>query len=184
MIDRKSERWEGDERTEGVSSGKAFRPHVERLARLLEEDKWIAEGAEIHLRPHIWSAVEKIRSLELVRAVEIPRGIYEVKLRWEPTDATAGDLRSEIFSVIGAFAESTTQVEQKVVDDEIHFEVATGMPDEETPFKTHGHLVRLRITGEAAADAAQNHRDFMETGTVSGGNSESEDDAGSDVSRS
>lgn len=175
MAERTPERWDGDENLEGVASGKVFMPHVERLARLLDEDKWIAEDPDIHLRPHIYRAVEKIRSLELVRAVEIPRGIYEVKLRWEPTDATAGDLRSEIFSVIGTFAEATTQVEQRIVDDEIHFEVATGMPDEETPFKTHGHLVRLRITGEAAVDAAQNHRDFMETGTVEAAPSAPED---------
>jgi hypothetical protein len=161
VSDNRAPRWDGDEKYKGIAPGSAFASNVERLGELMKEDGWVAEDPEMHLLPHIQSSTEKIRSLELIRAEQIPHGIFEVKFRWEPTEATAGDLRSEIYSIIGSFAESATEVEQKVVGDEIHFEVVTGMPSEETRFATHGHLIRLRVTGEAAGDAAQNHRDFM-----------------------
>jgi hypothetical protein len=161
VSDDRQPRWDEDENYKGIASGEAFVPGVRRLIELMAEDDWIAEDPEMHLLPHIQNSTDRVRSLDLVRAEQIPHGVYEVKLRWEPTEATAGDLRSEIFSIIGSFAESSTEVEQKIVGDEIHFEVVTGMPSEETRFKTHGHLIRLRVTGDAAADAAQNHRDFM-----------------------
>jgi hypothetical protein len=154
-------RWDGDETYKGVASGKTMTPQVSRLLELMTQEHWVAEDPDAHLFPHIYRSVDGIKSLEIVRAEEIPHGIYEVKLRWTPTDASAGNLRSEIFAIIGSFAETSTSVEQKVVGDEIHFEVVTGMPPEDTKFKTHGHLIRLRVTGDAASDAAQNHRDFM-----------------------
>lgn len=155
-------RWDGDENLRGIASGKMMSPQVERLLDLMAEPDWVAEDPNIHLYPHVMHSIEKIRSLEVIRAEEIPHGVYEVKLRWEPTDSDAPNLRSEIFSIIGSFAEVSTSVEQKVVGDEIHFEVVTGTPPEGSPFKSHGHLVRLRVTGGAAGDAARNHRDFME----------------------
>lgn len=162
-VNDRTRRWDGDKKLKGVASGKAFVPHVTRLAGLMEESDWVAEDPHVHLLPHIERTIERIRSLEMVRAEPIPHGIYEVKLRWIPKDTDAGNLRSEVFAIVGSFAETSTSVEQKVVGDEIHFEVVTGMPAEETRFKTHGHLVRLRITGDAASDAARNHRDFMES---------------------
>jgi hypothetical protein len=156
-------RWDEDENFKGVATGKIFLPDVEKLRDLMQQEGWVAEDPMIHLYPHIIDALDRIKSLQMVRAEEIPHGVFEVKLRWEPSDADAGRLASEVFTIVGSFAEFSTAVTQKFVGDEIHYEITTGMPGENTRFQTHGHLVRLRVTGEAAADAAENYRAFLTT---------------------
>jgi hypothetical protein len=51
------------------------------------------------------------------------------------------EARAAVFSVVGAFAESATPVRERGN----RFEIVTGMLDPDTPFKTHGHLVRLEL---------------------------------------
>jgi hypothetical protein len=50
---------------------------------------------------------------------------------------------------IGSFAEFSTHVLERLADDAVEFDVTTGMLAGTTPFRPHGHLVRLRLEGEA-----------------------------------
>jgi hypothetical protein len=76
--------------------------------------------------------------------------VYLVRLEWSPPgDQTRGHLREDVYRVIGSFAELSTHVLERPADDAVEFDVTTGMRAGTTPFRPHGHLVRLRLEGEA-----------------------------------
>ena len=144
-----SRRWDDDERGVGVGDGAAFRPGVDALSRTMVQPGWVAEDPDAHLLPHVRRACERSGRFRVLDE----RGdgaLYTVTLEWSPEDATRAGLREDVFAVIGAFAEASTHVRQRVLDEAVEFDVTTGMLPDETPFATHGHLVRLRIVGEAA----------------------------------
>jgi hypothetical protein len=144
-----SRRWEGDERGVGIADGAAFRPGVDALSRAMAEPGWVAEDPDAHLLPHVRRACGDSGRFRLVDE-RSDGALYAVTLEWSPGDATKAALREDVFAVIGAFAEASTHVRQRVLDDAFEFDVTTGMLTDETPFAAHGHLVRLRVVGEAA----------------------------------
>jgi hypothetical protein len=142
-------RWEGDERGAGVASGEPFRPGVTELATGMAPADWVAEQPEAHLLPHIRRAAED-RGLRVLEA-RSEGSVYLVRLEWAPSgDQTRGQLREDVYRVIGSFAELSTHVLERLADDAVEFDVTTGMLAATTPFRPHGHLVRLRLEGEAA----------------------------------
>jgi hypothetical protein len=141
-------RWEGDARGVGVADGGAFRPGVDALAGAMAAPGWVAEDADAHLLPHIRRACEASGRFRVADTRD-DAGLYAVTLEWRPDRPTKSGLREDVFALVGSFAEQSTHVRQRVTDGTFEFDVTTGILDE-TPFRPHGHLVRLRIVGEAA----------------------------------
>ena len=152
-MDEPTRRWDLDERGAGIASGEAFGEGVDALREQMREGDWITEDADKHLLPHIRRACEELGRLEVLDEGQAADGIYVVRLAWHATP-DIGTVRADVFAVIGAFAESSTHVRQRTLPDAIEYDVVTGMLADETPFRTHGHLVRFRIEGAQAARAA------------------------------
>jgi hypothetical protein len=58
-----------------------------------------------------------------------------------------GELRRDLFALVGEIAESTTHVRQVVHQGALEYRVATGMLTGDSPFTGHGHLLTFRIDG-------------------------------------
>ena len=142
-------RWDGDARGTGIADGRAFVRGLDALAQTMQRPGWVAEDPDAHLLPHIERAAAEHGRFRLV-AEQLVDGVYRVTLEWTPNDATKAALREDVFALIGSFAEFSTHIRQRVVDGAVEFDVTTGMLADETHFETHGHLVRLRIEGDAA----------------------------------
>ena len=144
-----SRRWDGDARGTGIADGRPFLRGLDALAQTMQRPGWVAEDPHAHLLPHIERAAAASGRFRVVdeRLVD---GVYEVALEWTPPEATKPVLREDVFALIGSFAEFSTHVRQRVVDAAVEFDVTTGMLADETHFQSHGHVVRLRVEGEAA----------------------------------
>ena len=147
MADR-GRRWEGDARGVGIGDGHAFRPGLDTLAAAMADEGWVAEDADAHLLPHVRRACAASGRFRVVEARD-DGAVYDVTLEWTPPDATKPGLREDVFALVGSFAEHSTHVRQRVSDGAFEFDVTTGMLADETTFRPHGHLVRLRVVGEA-----------------------------------
>jgi hypothetical protein len=149
-----NERWDGDTNGSGIADGSAMAAPVRELADAMTAPTWIAEDPDAHLLPHLRRACEAPGSpFTLVSDRLQEDGVYLVTLDWQPDDPSYHGLRSGVFAVIGTISEELTNVVQRDdVVDGVEFDVTTGVSDERTRFPSgHGHLVRLRIVGDAAA---------------------------------
>ena len=146
-------RWDGDARGTGIADGRAFLRGLDALAQTMRRPGWVAEDPDAHLLPHIERAAEESGRFRLLEE-HLDDGVYRVVLEWTPTEARKPALREDVFALIGSFVEFSTHVRQRVVDGAVEFDVTTGMLADETHFETHGHLVRLRIEGDAARAVA------------------------------
>jgi hypothetical protein len=133
----KDRRWDVDERGRGIADAAALAPGVHELVNALTIEDWVAEEPEAHLLPHIEQACRQA-GLELLEH-RLEGAVFVVRIGWRGT--RQDDARATAFSVIGSFAESATSVRQRGLS----FEVVTGMLDQDTRFKAHGHLVRLEL---------------------------------------
>jgi hypothetical protein len=145
-------RWDLDERGAGIASGEPFAEGLDALRGQLPAEDWVAEEAGTHLLPHIRRACEAV-GFDVLDENQDDDGVYTVRLAWNG-EPTLGVVREAVFAVIGAFAESSTHVRQRTLSDAVEYDVVTGMLPDETPFRTHGHLVRFRIDGAQTARAA------------------------------
>jgi hypothetical protein len=134
----KDRRWDTDERGRGVGDGSAFAPGVDELAQALAVEGWVAEEPEAHLLPRIERACAQAGLALLGHRLD--GTVFAVQIAW-PVTSRSDEARAAVFSVVGGFAESATSVRQRGLS----FEIATGMLDPDTPFKSHGHLVRLEL---------------------------------------
>jgi hypothetical protein len=145
-------RWDGDQRGRGIASGAPFAPGVTALRERLDQADWVTEDAHAHLLPHIARACAAAGDVEIRETRLTEDGILEVALDWHPFDDSP-PLRNRIFGIIGSFAESSTHVLQRTEAETRTYDVVTGMLPDQTPFRTHGHLVRFRVTSASAPDA-------------------------------
>jgi hypothetical protein len=134
----KDRRWDIDERGQGVSNAGALAPGVHELVEALTIEDWVAEEPDAHLLPHIRRACAEA-GLELL-GHELDGAVFVVRIGWvgQPRPDEA---REAVYRVIGAFAESATSVRER----KLSFEIVTGMLDQDTPFKSHGHMVRIDL---------------------------------------
>jgi hypothetical protein len=144
-------RWDGDARGEGIGDGAWIAGDVRRLLATLDETNWIAEEPEKHLLPHLQHACAAEGSPWVLRSATPDGTVFVVSLDWSGNPARIGQVRADLFALLGSFAESATYVHQRVEDDAIFFDVVTGMLDEDMPFRPHGHLVQFRIGGDVIA---------------------------------
>jgi hypothetical protein len=146
-------RWEGDEIGAGVGDAGEFAPRLRRLLDEMTLPDWVTEDPQTHLLPHIEHALTAGLPFRIVDDVVIS-AVYVVTLTWQRREGTISELRRDVFSLAGAVAETATHIQQRVRGDRIEYEVVTGTLEGETRFRTHGHMLRLKIVGDAARTLA------------------------------
>ena len=134
----KDRRWDIDERGRGVSDAGALAPGVHELVEALTIADWVAEDPEAHLLPHIERACRDA-GLDVLDH-RVADAVFVVGIAW-PGVPSSGEARQAAYAIVGSFAESATSVRQRGLS----FEVVTGLLEQDTLFRSHGHLVRLEI---------------------------------------
>jgi len=140
-------RWDGDERGEGVADAAQFADGAAELIAAMRRPNWVAEEPEKHLLPHLERSCESL-PLQIRHARVSEDGSYEVQLGWTGGDAGVGAIRASIFALLGGIAEPCSYVRQGRADSALTFDVVTGIVDE-TPFKPHGHTLRLNVATDS-----------------------------------
>ena len=140
-------RWDNDTRGHGIADGRWIAPGARRLLDALAEPDWVAEDPDAHLLPHLRRVCEAAGSPWALTGTALRDGVYVVALEWARPEPRLNLLRADAFALIGTVAEGATFVEQRMGEEQIEFHVATGMLDGDSPFKGHGHLLRLRVGG-------------------------------------
>jgi hypothetical protein len=146
MVARKP-RWNNDERAVGVGAASAFRPALDTLRTLIDEAGWVAEEPEVHLLPHLESAMAADgSSLAIAGTATEPDGVFAVNLTWAGPDApNLRELRAALVALVGAVAESVTTIHALSSPAGVELEVVTGTLPGDTIFASHGHTLRLRV---------------------------------------
>jgi len=143
------QRWDGDERGEGVADAGPFVEGASELIAAMGQPNWVAEEPELHLLPHLEHACESL-PFEIVAARTSDDGSYVVQLRWTREDAGVGVISASIFTLLGEMAEPSSYIRQRQTHSTpgspavLSFEVVTGIVDD-VPFKPHGHTLRLEV---------------------------------------
>jgi hypothetical protein len=137
-------RWDTDTRGVGVGDAQRWRPTVDLLRELTERAGWIAEEPELHLQPHLDAAAAPI--LRIAGTSVEPSGELIVDLEWiGSTVADRRAIRTALFALVGAIAETVTVVLEPPASQGRELEVVTGVLPSDGGFATHGHTVRLRV---------------------------------------
>ena len=147
----KDRRWDIDERGHGIAAATAEARRIRELAAHAESSLWVAEDPDAHLWPHLQRAIEAADSPWRRSDHRIDAdGRLVVDLVHAPIDGVPAKavLRSAVLWLIGQVAEGATFIE--IGDDRggqpLVVDVVTGMLDDQTPFRTHGHTLRFRVT--------------------------------------
>jgi len=144
-------RWDGDERGEGVADATPFAAGALELVEAMRLAKWVAEEPDVHLQPHLEHACRSL-PLRFEQARTAADGTFDVSLRWTGETPGIGDIRAALFSLIGSFAELSTYVRQRQIEETadgertVLFEIVTGFLDAESRFAPHGHTVRVHVS--------------------------------------
>jgi hypothetical protein len=142
-------RWEDDEQGEGVADASQFADDASELIAAMRRPNWVAEQPELHLLPHLEHACKSL-PFRILDARISADGAYDVQLGWTGDEAGVGAIRASVFGLLGSIAESSSYVRQRRADPAdgqdalLRFDVVTGMVDG-TPFKPHGHTLRLSV---------------------------------------
>lgn len=142
-----NQRWDNDTRGRGIADGGWIAPDVRRLLTALTEPDWVAENPDQHLLPRLREACEAAASPWTLLGAELRDGVYRVTLDWAHPEPRLHRLRADAIALIGLVAEGATFIQQRIAAEAIEYHVTTGLLDGDTPFKGHGHLLRLRIGG-------------------------------------
>jgi hypothetical protein len=139
-------RWDIDERFVGVADAAASAPDIERLLTQATATGWITEDAEAHLGWHLRAAADAL-GLSVTR-LEVVDDVLELEVH-APDDHDWGRRQVDAFGLAGSIAEDSTHVRmERHKPREMAIEVLTGVLPGDGTFATHGHLVRIRVTGE------------------------------------
>lgn len=150
---RQPARWDPDERGIGVGDARAHLGVLDALRRAAVQPGWVAEEPESHLLPHLVRHAAEDSPWVIASTATEADGTFVVDARWAgPADADRRTIRAAAFGLIGAVAETSTGIHERRGPDGVTFDVVTGVLPGETEFATHGHTVRLRITGPVDAD--------------------------------
>lgn len=142
-------RWDNDTRGRGIADGGWIAPEVRRLLAALTEPDWVAENPDQHLLPRLREACQATASPWKLLGAELDDGVYIVALEWTHPEPRLHRLRADAIALIGLVAESAIFIQQRIAAEAIEYHVTTGLLDGDTPFKGHGHLLRLRIGGQS-----------------------------------
>ena len=139
-------RWEGDARGAGVSSGQWISASVTELSDALAKPDWVSESPEQHILQHIQHACATPNASWQIKRALTKDHVFIVDLIWTKTSTSINELRSDLYSLVGAFSESTTFVRQVIAEGGIEFHVATGQIGRDTAFTSHGHVIQIYVT--------------------------------------
>ena len=145
----KERRWDIDDRGHGVADARAFVTRIEELQRVAAAPDWVAEQPDAHLWPHLERAITAVGSPWMSGSWSIgDDGMLIVELVHAPVDGdrARAALVGEVLRLVGLVIEGSTYIEfeERRSDDEVVVDVVTGMLEDQTPFKGHGHTLRLR----------------------------------------
>ena len=142
-------RWDDDERGTGVADARSWRPLVETIAGVADQDGWVAEAPELHLLPHL-EAAAGAGPLAIRGARTAGDGTFEVELEWVgPGEATRASVRSALYALIATVAETITVLHEPPDARGRVVEVLSGSADGDGPFAGHGHTIRLVVAASA-----------------------------------
>jgi hypothetical protein len=137
-------RWEDDSRGEGVGDGANFLPPLEQLKEAMTRANWIAEDPEAHLLPHLKRWCDKETSTLAIDGTSSTDGVFEISLV-PRVPLSEGECRRDVFALLGTIAEGATYVHQQQRENGTLFEVTTGLLDDQTTFRSHGHTIRFLV---------------------------------------
>ena len=144
-------RWDVDERGDGIGDARDLAGRVDELRSHAERRRWIAEEPEVHLWPHIERAIKAPGSRWTDAEYTIDaEGRLIVDLVHAPVggDRARAGLQADVLALLGHVVEGATfvEIEERRADERLVVDVVTGMLDDQTPFKAHGHTLRLRVS--------------------------------------
>jgi hypothetical protein len=142
-----SKRWDTDERGTGAGHAREAAPDVERLVEAMRRNGWVTEDPEVHLLPHITTAVDRAPALWRLESTKDETKHYVVDLEWRRRGGNMRDLIADVYALIGRIAETHTHVTQRKTPTSVEFDITTGMLDGDGQFAAHGHVLTLRIAG-------------------------------------
>jgi len=147
----KERRWDIDARGEGVADARLIAPRLEALQQAAERPLWVTEEPDAHLWPHIRHEIEREGSGWASGEYAIDQeGRLVVDLVHTPLDRDQrrAVLQADVLRLLGMVIEGATYIEikQRDTDDSLVVDVVTGLLDDQTPFKTHGHTLRVTAT--------------------------------------
>jgi hypothetical protein len=143
-------RWEGDQVGTGVGDAGDFAPRVRRLLDEMVEPDWVVEDPQVHLLPALERELNAPGSPWRLVDHVVANAIFVVTVEWTRRDGTLQELRRDAHALFGCVAKPVTHVAQQVRLDQIEFEVVTGVLEGESRFQRHGHMLRLKVAGDAA----------------------------------
>jgi hypothetical protein len=145
----KARRWDVDERGHGVADARRLAPRIGELQRAAEEADWIAEEPEAHLWPHVERAIKADGSPWTSGGFAIDEdGTLVVDLVHVPLDGDGshGIVLADMLRLLGRVLEGSTylEIDQRVAGYAFVIDVLTGMLEDQTLFRGHGHAIRFR----------------------------------------
>lgn len=146
----KERRWDIDQRGDGVADASAAVGRIDALRAHAERKNWIAEEPDLHLWPHIERAVAMQGSpWNGAQWSTDPDGrlVIDLRPRRVDGDPPRAELRADVLRLVGSFIESSTYIEidRSTADGALVVDVVTGVLDDQTSFKAHGHTIRFRV---------------------------------------
>jgi hypothetical protein len=151
------ERWEGDTRGRGVGDAGVNAHGLRRLLDEMSGSHWVAEDPDAHLLPLVRTACDEPGSPWQVTAVSSDVR-YGIELAWSSVAPSMRALRADAYALIGAFAETNTHVVISPGERVLNIDVTTGEFDGDGPFRGHGHVVRLIVSGDAVVSVLRGFR--------------------------
>ena len=147
----KDRRWDDDARGEGVADARSMAPRLDALRQAADLPRWVTEEPDAHLWPHIRNEIEREGSGWTSGAYEIDQdGRLVIDLVHAPLDhdRRRAVLQADVLRLLGMVIEGATYIEIKHrdTDDSLLVDLVTGLLDDQTPFKTHGHTIRVTAT--------------------------------------
>jgi len=142
-------RWHDDKRGIGAADARSWRPLVETLATVVDEDGWVAEEPELHLLPHLEGATAT-GPLAIREAITEGDGTFVVEFDWVgPREPSRLAIRSALYALIATIAETVTLLHEPPASQGRVLEVLSGSAGGDGPFAGHGHTVRLVVSAPA-----------------------------------
>jgi hypothetical protein len=143
-------RWEGDQVGTGVGDAGDFAPRVRRLLNEMVSPDWVAEDPHEHVLPQLEREIGSPGSRWRLVDDVVVSAIYVVTVEWTRSEGTLGELRRDALALVGAAAKTTTHVSERIRGDRIEYDVLTGVLEGDSRFRGYGHMLRLKVVGEAA----------------------------------
>jgi hypothetical protein len=146
----KDRRWDIDERGDGVADATEQAARIAELQTHAERPLWIAEQPDVHLWPHLERAIRAPGSPWTGVDWSIDGdGRLIVDLAHPPIegDRLRAGLQVEVLKLLGHVVESSTYLEiERQGEDVLVVDVVTGVLDDQSQFRAHGHTLRFRVT--------------------------------------